>query len=99
VEFRQSMTGHISVWRLASELGTYPELIYGLCRFNGVPVIAGPRGRMVAESDRELIGCLLYARRSVVKVSVLSGRVRRRKAARAARGRAECRRRRAARSM
>ena len=68
------MTGHISIWRLSHQLGTYPELIAGLCIFNKVDIIDGSRGRMVRDEDAQLVADLLYAYKSRPKLSYMCGR-------------------------
>ena len=73
------MVGHKSIWRLARELQTYPELLAGLCSFHAVDVVDGPRGRMVREEDCQLVSDLLFTWRSRPKLSYLSGRRPRRK--------------------
>ncbi len=73
------MKGHISLWRLARELGTYPDLIAALCRFNEIRVVAGPRGRMLRDSDAHLAWCMLHAYRSRPTLNFMLGRSPRRK--------------------
>jgi hypothetical protein len=81
------MTGHVSLWSLSRELGTYVELLAGLCVFHDIEMVDGVRGRMVKESDRQLVADLLYAWRSRPKLSYLSGKApaRRRSATRKSR--------------
>lgn len=75
------MKYHTSIWRLSRELGTYPELLAGLCLFHGIDLVEGPRGRMVRDMDRQLVADMLYAWKSRPKLSYLSGRAPRRSAA------------------
>ena len=58
------MVGHKSIWRLARELQTYPELLAGLCAFHEITIVDGPRGRMVRDSDCQLVSDLLFVWRS-----------------------------------
>jgi hypothetical protein len=73
------MHGHTSLWRLARQQQTYPELLAGLCAFHEIDIFEGPRGRMVRDVDCQLVCDLLFAWRSRPKLSYLSGRTPRRK--------------------
>jgi hypothetical protein len=72
------MTGHTSIWRLSRQLGTYPELLAGLCLFHELELVDGVRGREVRNEDVKLVSDLLYAWKSRPKLSYLSGRAPRR---------------------
>ncbi len=68
------MSGHTSIWSLSHQLGTYPDLIAGLCTFHTIPIVDGPRGRLVRDEDVHLVVELLEAYRVRPRLSYLSGR-------------------------
>lgn len=68
------MKDHTSIWSLSHRLGTYPELIAGLCDFHLVPIVKGPMGRLVRDEDIHLVKSLLEVYRSRPRLSYLSGR-------------------------
>jgi hypothetical protein len=70
------MTGHCSIWQLSQQLQTYPDLIAGICIQFGVPIVRGPRGRMVADGDVAFITDRVQSHRSRPKLSYLAARAR-----------------------
>lgn len=68
------MKDHTSVWSLAHQLGTYPDLVAGLCTFHLIPIVNGPRGRLVRDEDVHLVRELLEVYRKRPRLSYLSGR-------------------------
>jgi hypothetical protein len=68
------MTDHTSIWKLARELKTYSLLLKGLCRFYAVPLVKGPRGLVVHNSQCEVVKGLLWAWKSRPKLAQLTGR-------------------------
>jgi hypothetical protein len=69
----------VSLWRLARELGAYPDLLAALCRFHAIPVHLRGRARTVDADQVDLVRDLLWAYKGRVKLSAYTGRRRRRR--------------------
>jgi hypothetical protein len=69
----------LSVWRLAQDLHTYPDLIAGLCRFYDIPMALRGRARTIDADDAERVAHLLWVYKGRMKISAYTRPKRRRK--------------------
>jgi hypothetical protein len=69
---RNTSSNHVSLWQLARELGTYPDLIVGVCTLFSVPIDRGFRGRrMIRSEDVQLVTDLVGTWRARPKLQAL----------------------------
>jgi hypothetical protein len=81
------MQNDISVWKLSRELKSNVRLVAFLCAFYDVPLVDGPRGKLVRGDDVRLVKDLYWCWNSRPKVTSITGPRPRRKIRRAAESR------------